>query len=193
MEEIVMRKLIVTEFVSLDGVMEAPGGEPGYAHSGWVGPLFTPQLGEYKLAEQLAADVLLLGRVTYESFYGAWPHRDDEMADKINTMTKVVASATLGSSDWHDTTVIASDVMGEVARLKESGDGPILVVGSRTLVHGLLAAGLVDEIHLQVFPLMLGSGARVYPQTTGTSALELVSSTALDNGIVLQEYRPAAA
>src|ERR1700709_2066433 len=114
-----MRKLIITEFISLDGVMEAPGGEAGYAHAGWVGPLFDDELGAYKLGEQLAADILLLGRVTYESFYGAWPSRDDEMADKINTMTKVVASTTLGSSDWHDTTVIASDVMGESARLKE--------------------------------------------------------------------------
>src|ERR1700761_4747391 len=97
-----MRELIVTEFVSLDGVMEAPGGEAGYAHAGWVGALFTPELGAYKEAEQLAADILLLGRHTYESFYGAWPGRDGAMAEKINTMTKYVASSTLGSSDWHD-------------------------------------------------------------------------------------------
>ena len=107
-----MRTLIVTEFVSLDGVMQSPGGEPGFAHAGWVGDFFTDELGAYKQAEQLAADILLLGRVTYESFYGAWPHREGAFAEKINTMPKYVASTTLGSSDWHDTTVIASDVAG---------------------------------------------------------------------------------
>jgi dihydrofolate reductase len=128
-----MRKLIVTEFVSLDGVMEAPGGEPGYAHAGWVMPFFTDELGAYKYAEQAAADILLLGRTTYESFYGAWPHRDDPMADKINSMTKYVVLTTLGSSDWHDTTVIATDVAPAVGELKASDGGPILVAGSRTV------------------------------------------------------------
>ena len=104
-----MRSLTVTTFVSLDGVMEAPGGEPGYAHAGWVGPYFDEQLGAFKLAEQLEAEVLLLGRRTYDSFYGAWPARDGEMADKINTMTKYVVSSTLGTSDWHDTHVIGYD------------------------------------------------------------------------------------
>jgi dihydrofolate reductase len=187
-----MRKLIVTEFVSLDGVMEAPGGEPGYAHSGWVGRLFTDELGAYKLEEQLEADILLLGRVTYESFYGAWPLRDGPMAEKINTMSKVVASTTLESSDWQDTTVVGEDVAGYVAGLKADDGGPILVAGSRTLVQSLLAAGLVDQLNLQVFPLILGSGARLYPQSEDLTALELRSSRALENGVLLQSYRPAA-
>ncbi|MCW2996325.1 MAG: pyrimidine reductase [Conexibacter sp.] len=186
-----MRKLIITEFISLDGVMQAPGGEPGYAHSGWVGPLFLDELGAYKLEEQLAADVLLLGRVTYESFYGAWPSRDDAMADKINTMTKVVASTTLTSSDWHDTTIVGDGVLGHVAALKEQDGGPILVAGSRTLAHALLAGGLVDEINLQVFPLLLGSGLRFYPETEDLTALTLVSSRALENGVLLQTYAPS--
>jgi dihydrofolate reductase len=185
-----MRKLIVTEFVSLDGVMEAPGGEPGYAHSGWVGELFTDELGAFKLEEQLAADILLLGRVTYESFYGAWPQRVGPMAEKINTMTKYVASTTLGSSDWHDTTIISADVEGAVAELKATDGAPILVAGSRSLVHSLLAAGLVDELNLQVFPIMLGSGARLYPETVDKRKLTLVSSQPLANGVVLQTYRP---
>jgi dihydrofolate reductase len=189
-QEAGMRKLIVTEFVSLDGVMEAPGGEPGYAHSGWVGPLFSDELGEYKLAEQLAADVLLLGRRTYESFHGAWPEREGAMAEKINTMTKVVASTTLSSSDWHDTTVVA-DAPRAVAELKQSDGGPILVAGSRSLVHTLLDAGLVDELNLQVFPLVLGSGARVYPEREQPLTLELVASDALPNGVVTQTYRVA--
>jgi dihydrofolate reductase len=186
-----MRKLIVTEFVSLDGVMEAPGGEPGYAHTGWVEGFFTDELFAYKLDEQLAADILLLGRTTYESFYGAWPHRDGPMAEKINTMTKLVVSTTLGSSPWHDTTVFAEDPMAEIARRKAQDGGPILVVGSRTLVHALLAAGLVDDLHVQVMPIVLGSGDRLYPESERTLPLELVSSQALPNGVLLQDYRPA--
>jgi dihydrofolate reductase len=186
-----MRPLIVTEFVSLDGVMEAPGGEAGYPHAGWVGPLFTPDLGAYKEDEQLAADVLLLGRKTYESFYGAWPHRDGAMAEKINTMRKVVASTTLGSSDWHHTTVIASDLEGAVRALKQEEGGPILVAGSRSVVHTLLGAGLVDEVHLQVFPLVLGSGIRFFPDTPEPIRLEHLASRPTDNGVVLQTYRVA--
>ena len=186
-----MRKLIVTEFVSLDGVMEAPGGEAGYPHSGWVAPFFTDELGVYKYEEQAGADILLLGRLTYESFYGAWPLRDGPMADKINTMTKYVVSTTLGSSDWHDTTVIAADVERAVAELKASDGGPILVAGSRTLAQSLLAAELVDELNLQVFPLLLGSGARLYPETTDMHRLRLVSSRVLDSGVMLLTYAPA--
>lgn len=185
-----MRKLIVTEFVSLDGVMEAPGGEEGYAHAGWVSKFFDDELGAYKQEEQLSADVLLLGRVTYESFYGAWPQREGPFAEKINTMRKYVASTTLGSSDWHDTTVIASDVPGVVSRLKEEDGAPILVAGSRTLVHSLLADGLVDELRLQIFPLILGSGARLYPESADATTVELLSSTALPSGVLLQSYRP---
>jgi dihydrofolate reductase len=187
-----MRELIVTEFASLDGVMEAPGGEAGYPHAGWVGPRFSDELGAYKQEEQLAAEVLVLGRKTYESFVGAWPSREGEMADKINTMRKIVFSTTLGSSDWHDTTVIDDDLEGAVAALKREDGGQIIVVGSRSIVHALLAAGLVDEIHLQVFPLILGSGIRVYPETSQPLDLELVSSRALGSGVVLQTYRVAA-
>jgi dihydrofolate reductase len=187
-----MRQLIVTEFISLDGVMEAPGGEPGYAHSGWVGRVFSDEFGAYKFEEQDAADILLLGRVTYESFYGAWPHREGPMADKINTMTKVVASTTLGSSDWHDTTVIADDIPAQVADLKATDGGPILLVGSRTLAQSLLAAGLVDQLNLQVFPFILGSGARLFPDSEDMTTLELLSSRALENGVLLQSYKPVA-
>jgi dihydrofolate reductase len=181
-----MRSLVVTEFVSLDGVMQAPGGEEGYAHTGWVEPYFDEELGGYRLAEQLGAEVLLLGRVTYESFYGAWPAREGEMAEKINSMTKKVVSASLASSDWTDTEVIALD---DVRALKEQDGGPILVVGSRMLVHALLAAGLVDELHLQVFPVVLGSGFKAYPDSPDRLDLELASSKATSTGVLLQEYR----
>ncbi len=186
-----MRKLIVTEFVSLDGVMEAPGGEPGYAHSGWVADLFSDELGAFKLEEQLAADVLLLGRTTYESFRGAWPARGGPMAEKINTMRKVVVSTSLGSADWQGTEVVASDFEAAIAELKREEGGPILVAGSRTLAQWLLTAGLVDQINLQVFPLLLGSGARLFPQSEDLTRLELDSARPLGNGVLLQTYRLA--
>ncbi|MBV8079152.1 MAG: dihydrofolate reductase family protein [Actinobacteria bacterium] len=169
--------------------MEAPGGEAGYAHAGWVGPYFSDELGAYREAEQLAADVLLLGRKTYDSFYGAWPHRDGAMADKINTMRKLVASRTLASSDWHDTTIVSGDVAAHVAEVKAEDGSPIIVAGSRSVVHLLLAAGLVDELHLQVFPIALGSGARFWPETADPLRFALVASTELPNGVVAQEYR----
>ncbi len=184
-----MRELIVTEFVSLDGVMEAPGGEPGYAHTGWVWRMFVPALGAYKEAEQLGADVLLLGRRTYDSFYGAWPDRDGAMADKINTMRKLVVSSTLERSDWQGTTIVSGDVAEQIDKVKHEDGGPILVAGSRSIVHLLLANGLVDEIHLQVFPVVLGSGMRLWPDSPEPTPLELTSSTPLDNGVVLQTYR----
>jgi dihydrofolate reductase len=187
-----MRKLIVTEFVSLDGVMDSPGGEAGYAHAGWVGDYFSEELGAYKYDEQAAADVLLLGRKTYDGFYGAWPHRDGPMADKINTMRKLVASTTLGSSDWHDTTVIDSDLVATIATVKAEDGGPILVAGSRSIVHALLAEGLVDELHLQVFPVVLGSGIRVYPDIDTPIRLALTDTRALDSGVVLQTYAVAS-
>lgn len=184
-----MRELIVTEFVSLDGVMEAPGGEQGYPHAGWVGPHFTDELGAYKQGEQLAADILVLGRTTYESFYGAWPQRDGAMAEKINTMSKLVASTTLGSSDWEGTTVVGSNLADEIRERKDEDGGPMLVAGSCSVVHALLDAGLVDQINLQVFPLILGSGMRVYPDRAEPIRLGLASTRALESGVVLQSFR----
>ena len=173
-----MRTLTVTEFVSLDGVMDSPGGEAGYPHAGWVGPRFTDELGAFKLEEQLAAEILLLGRRTYESFVGAWPQREGPMADKINTMRKIVASTTLSSSDWENTTIIASDLAGNRStrsngRTADRSSSPAVA----PIVHALLEAGLVDELNLQVFPLILGSGIRVYPDRPEPIALELTVLT----------------
>jgi len=183
-------RLIVTEFVSLDGVMEAPGGEPGYAHTNWVSDLFSDELFAYKLDEQLSADILLLGRRTYESFFGAWPHREGAMADKINTMPKYVASTTLRSLDWDTARLLEGPVPQAVADLKDGTEGTILVIGSRTLAQTLLRAGLVDQLRLQVFPLILGSGLRLYPESEDKTALRLTSSRALTSGVVLQAYEP---
>jgi dihydrofolate reductase len=168
--------------------MEAPGGEAGYPHAGWVTPLFSDELGAYKEQEQLGAGVLVLGRKTYESFVGAWPKRDGVMAEKINTMPKLVASTTLGSSDWNDTTVVASDLGGAIGALKQQDGDPILVAGGRSVVHALLDAGLVDQINLQVFPLLLGSGIGVFARRGEPIRLELISSRALSTGVTLDGY-----
>lgn len=184
-----MRDLIVTEFVSLDGVMQAPGGEEGFAHSGWVGPFVDEQFQEYKLQEQLACDVLLLGRVTYDSFASAWPGREGELASKINGMRKLVASNSLDAPSWERVEVLPSPALESIAAVKREDGGPILVVGSRTLAQQLLAAGLVDELHLQVIPVVLGSGDRLFADSDDPIELRLARSTRTESGAVLAEFR----
>jgi dihydrofolate reductase len=186
------RQLIVSEFVTLDGVMEAPGGEPGHPHSGWVFDFMSPEQEQYKLKETLDAEALLLGRVTYEGFAAAWPGRGGEFADKMNAMPKYVASTTLSEPlEWSNSTVLEGDAIDAVAQLKEGDGGPILVAGSRTLVHSLLAASLIDELRLMVFPVVLGSGARVFPETPDKTVLKLAASDAFPSGVVVQTYHPA--
>lgn len=162
-----MRKIIVSEFVTLDGVMEAPGGEPGHPHTGWVIPHMGAEQIAYELAETLEAESLLIGRVTYESFAGAWPHRTGEMADKLNAMPKHAVSTTLKNPAWTNTAVIADDVAAEITDLKAGDGGPILVAGSRTLVHFLVEHDLVDEFRLMIFPVVLGSGRKLFPTRRG--------------------------
>jgi dihydrofolate reductase len=184
-----MGRLIVTEFVSLDGVMEAPGGEPGYAHAGWTFDF--PDGGQYayKLEEIRAAEVQLLGRVTYEGFAAAWPERSDEagFAEKMNSMPKYVVSTTLDDASWNNTTVLRS--LDDVRRLKSDIDGEILVAGSRTLVHALLEQDLVDELRLMVFPVILGSGRRVFPNRPDKQVFELADARTYDSGVALNIYR----
>ncbi|MGI8631952.1 MAG: dihydrofolate reductase family protein [Solirubrobacterales bacterium] len=188
-----MRKLIVTEFASLDGVMEAPGGEPGYRHAGWV--INHPQdadQGAYKLRETMEADAMLLGRVTYEGFAAAWPERDGEFADKMNAMPKHVASTTLSDPlEWENSQLLSGDVPAAVAALKKEPGGDILVHGSRTLVHALLEHGLIDEIRVMTFPLVLGSGRRLFPSDLqDTVPLELADTQVFGSGVVLHAYTP---
>jgi dihydrofolate reductase len=192
-KELEMGRVVVSEFVSLDGVMEAPGGEEGYAHSGWTFDF--PDEGQYafKLEETLAAEALLLGRVTYEGFAAAWPAETDEagFADKMNRMPKYVVSSTLEEATWNNSTILRSDVAEEVGHLKEQVDGDILVAGSRTLVHSLIEQGLVDELRLMIFPVILGSGDRVFPDTPEKTMLELVDTKKYGN-VVVQVYAPAS-
>ena len=186
-----MRELIVSEFVTLDGVMEAPGGEEGHPHTGWVFDFMGPEQERYKLQEVLDAEALLLGRVTYEGFAEAWPARSGEFADKMNEMPKYVASTTLRNPDWTNSTVLGDGVPEEVAKLKQGEGGPILVAGSRTLVHSLMPHDLIDEYRLMVFPVVLGSGGRLFAESPNKTTLKLAGSQAFDSGVVVQTYRQA--
>jgi dihydrofolate reductase len=185
-----MRKLIVTEFMTADGVMEAPGGEATHPHSGWAMHDHTDESLAYKLKETLEVDAHLLGRVTYESFADAWPKRSGEFAEKLNSDPKYVVTSTLDELEWENSTPLKGDVIEEVRKLKDSDGGPVLVAGSCQLVHALHNAGLVDEYRLMVFPVVLGSGKRVFPETEDKTPLELVELQNL-GGVQLQVYRPA--
>lgn len=186
-----MRKLIVSEFVSLDGVMEAPGGEEGHPHSGWVFDFMSPEQERFKLDEVLASEALLLGRVTCEGFAAEWPARGGEFADKMNGMPKFVASTTLTDLDWNNSALIRGDVPEAVAKLKEEEGGPILVAGSRTLVQTLMRHGLVDEYRLMIFPVVLGTGDRLFPETTDKMVLKLGATQTFDSGVVVHTYHPS--
>jgi dihydrofolate reductase len=161
-----MGKLVVTEFVSLDGVMEAPGGED-FKYPGWSFAFDRGDDGnQFKLDETLETEVLLIGRRTYESFAGAWPSREGEFADKFNTMPKYVVSSTLENPEWNNTTVLTGDVVDEVSKLKDRIDGIVQVPGSLRLVQELFEHDLVDELHLMVFPVVLGTGRRLFGETS---------------------------
>jgi dihydrofolate reductase len=178
--------------VTLDGVMEAPGGEPGHPHSGWVFDFIGDEQLQYKLEEVLEAESLLIGRVTYESFAGAWPERSGQFADKMNAMPKYVVSTTLQNPEWHNSVVIRDDVAREILRLKRQEGGPILVAGSRTLVHTLMEHDFVDEYRIMVFPVLLGSGRRLFPETPTKTMLRLVDTKPFSSGVVVHTYHPAS-
>lgn len=187
-----MRRLVVSEFVTLDGVMEAPGGEPTHRHTGWVGDLFGPEHEAHKMQEVLDAESLLLGRVTYESFAGAWPTYEGPFADKMNAMPKHIVSSTMTSADWNNTTIVGGDAVAAARTLKDADGGEILVNGSCALVHTLLLAGLVDELRLMVFPVTIGSGLRLFPETTEKLTFTLARTQTFTNGIAELTYHPAA-
>jgi dihydrofolate reductase len=186
-----MSRLIVSEFVTLDGVMEAPGGEPGHPHSGWVFDHLSAEQEAYKLRETQEAGSLLLGRRTYEGFAEAWPSRGGAFADKMNAMPKHVASTTLTDPQWNNTAVLEGDVPAAVTRLKEREGGPILVAGSCTLVHTLLSENLVDELRLMIFPVAVGGGLRVFPEDGRKLALKLADTVTFPSGVVVQTYEAA--
>jgi dihydrofolate reductase len=189
-----VRKLIVTQFVTVDGVMEDPGGSEKFERGGWAFQFDRgPDGDKFKFDEVMASDALLLGRVTYEGFAEAWPSRTGEFADKFNTMPKFVVSTTLEHADWNNTTVIRGNVAEEVSRLKEQSGGDILVNGSRMLVETLMEDDLVDEYRLMVFPVVLGSGKRLFGDRGETTPLRLVENKPVGpDGVVVLTYEPAA-
>jgi dihydrofolate reductase len=192
-----MGTLAVTEFVSLDGVFEDPGGSEGGPHAGWTFSFDRGANGDkFKLDELVAADAQLLGRVTYDGFAAAWPAMTDEVgfAAKMNSMPKYVVSTTLASADWENSTIIRDNVADEVRAIKAKYDGDILLAGSGTLARSLLADGLVDELRLMVFPIVLGSGRRLLAEGTAKTRLKLASSQQVgSDGVTVLTYRPADA
>jgi dihydrofolate reductase len=186
-------RIVITEFVSLDGVVEAPGGGESFKHGGWSFDISRGEEGDkFKLDETLASEALLLGRVTYEGFAAAWPSRADEagFADKFNSMPKYVVSSTLEDPEWNNSTVLKGDIVEEVAKLKQEQDGDIVVHGSPQLVQTLIEHDLVDEYRLMVFPVVLGSGKRLFGETTDKKSLRLVDSKVVGDGVAILVYQP---
>jgi len=187
-----MGRIVITEFVSLDGVMEDPGGSEDFEHGGWTFEINQgAEGGEFKMNETFGSEAMLLGRVTYEGFAEAWPSRTGDFADKFNGMPKYVASTTLREPAWSNTAVLGPDLAAEVARLKQEHVGDILVNGSVTLVRALAEHGLVDEYRLMVFPTVLGAGKRLFGDAPGPAALRLAESRPAGDTLILI-YVPAS-
>jgi dihydrofolate reductase len=186
-----MRKIIVTEFITLDGVVEAPGGnETPHPHGGWQLGYEAPEAGRYKVDELASVDTLLLGRTTYELFAGYWPTQTDEgFADRINQYPKYVVSQSLQTAAWNNSHILR-DVTKDVAELKKTGGGDILVYGSATLVKALLHHDLIDELRLMVYPLSIGGGVRLFDDNRELKKFKLKYSRAIDNGVLILEYQP---
>jgi dihydrofolate reductase len=188
-----MGRIVVTEFVSLDGVIEDPGGSEAFEHGGWSFEISRGEEGDkFKLDETMQTDALLLGRITYEGFADAWPSREGEFADRFNEMPKYVVSTTLEDPDWNNSTVLEGDVVEAVSNLRRDADGDIVVHGSGQLVHTLLEHDLVDELRLMVFPVVLGSGKRLFGDATEKKPWTLTGSRAVGDGVLILVYTPAA-
>jgi len=188
-----MGRIIVTEFVSLDGVMEAPGGDDNFVRGAWTFEFDRGAEGnQFKIDETMSSTALLLGRRTYEGFAAAWPERDGEFADRFNTMPKYVVSSTLTDPSWTNTTVLSGDVVDAVTKLKDAQDGDIVVHGSAQLVQTLVEHDLVDELRLMVFPVVLGTGKRLFAETTDKKRLQLSESKVVGDDVAIMIYRPAA-
>ncbi len=186
-----MARIVVTEFVSLDGVMEDPGGAEDYKYGGWTFQFDRGEGDKFKMDEALDADALLLGRVTYEGFAAAWPSRDDPFADKFNSMPKYVVSTTLDNPTWNNSTVLRGDVVEEVSKLRQGPGGNIMVHGSRKLAQTLIDHDLVDELRLMVFPVVLGTGKRLFGDTSDKKRLRLKDSKVVGEGVAILIYEPA--
>jgi dihydrofolate reductase len=186
-----MGKIVATEFVSLDGVMEDPGGAEDFKHGGWTFEIGRGAEGDkFKLDELFEAEAQLLGRVTYEGFASAWPSMTDEVgfAEKMNEMPKYVVSSTLEEASWNNSTVLDGDFVEEITKLKQEVDGVILIAGSAQLVQGLIEHDLLDELRLMVFPVALGSGKRLFGETAAKKPMKLVGSQTVGDGVAILTY-----
>jgi len=184
-----MGRIIATEFMSLDGVVEAPGGGEEFEHAGWSFDIDRGEEGnKFKVDETSESEALLLGRKTYEGFAAAWPSREGEFADKFNRMPKYVVSSTMGSAEWNNTTVLRGDLAQEIGRVRERHGGPIVVHGSPTLVQGLIERDLLDELRLMVYPVVLGKGKRLFGSTTAKKRMRLQSSRLVGDGVEILIY-----
>jgi dihydrofolate reductase len=188
-----MGKIAITEFISLDGVIEDPGGAEDYKYGGWSFEFSRGDEGDrFKLDETMASDALLLGRKTWQGFADAWPQREGEFADKFNNMPKYVVSSTLSDPDWTNTTVVdPGDLAGAVARLRDEHEGDVVVHGSAQLSQALLEQDLVDELRLMVFPVVLGEGLRLFGETSDKKTLKLDRSQLVGDGVMILVYTRA--
>jgi dihydrofolate reductase len=186
-----MGRVVVSQFITVDGVVEDPGGSENFERGGWAFQFDRgPEGDKFKLDEVMASEALLLGRITYDGFAAAWPSRTGDFADKFNGMATYVVSSTIGNPEWNNTTVINGDVASAVEKLRQEVDGDILVNGSVQLVQTLMEHGLVDELRLMVFPTVLGSGKKLFGDTATQVALKLTDSRPAGETVVLI-YQPA--
>jgi dihydrofolate reductase len=186
-----MGKIVVSENVSLDGVVQDPTGEEGFRHGGWFGQMSETDREAWakaELDEALAAEALLLGRRSYEFFAARWPSRSGEWADRLNSMAKYVVASTLTDPDWDNSTVLEGDVVDEVSKLKQKLDGEIVVYASFRLVRTLMEHHLVDELRLTVYPVVLGDGERLFGATGDKRSLRLLDTRTLGDGLAQLTY-----
>jgi dihydrofolate reductase len=184
-----MGKIVVSDNVSLDGVVQDPAGDEGFRVGGWVGLIKDrPELTKLALDEAVGAEALLLGRRSYEWFAARWPSRSGELADRLNSLPKYVVSSTLENPGWNNSTVLKGDVLNEVSRLKHELKGEIVVPASFQLVRTLLEHDLVDELRLKVFPVVLGAGERLFGETSDKKAMRLVDTQTVEGDIVFLTY-----
>ncbi len=184
-----MGKIVISDNVSLDGVIQDPAGDEGFRHGGWVGLIKDrPELAKLALDEALAAEALLLGRRSYEWFAARWPSRSGEMADRLNSLPKYVVSSTLENPDWNNSTLLKGDVVNEVSKLKQEFDGEIVVLASFQLVQTLMEHDLVDELRLKIFPVVLGAGERLFGETSDKKPMRLLNTQTIKGDVAFLAY-----
>jgi dihydrofolate reductase len=188
-----MGRIVVTEYISVDGVVEAPSGTEPFERVGWTDAFSRgPEGDQFKWEETKASDALLLGRVTYEGFAPVWPKLEGEFANKFNTMPKYVISSTLKDPEWNNTTVLTGDIVEEVTSLKQRFEGDIVVHGSPQVAQTLIEHDLVDALHLQVYPIIVGAGKRLFADTSATKRLRLIDAKIVGDGVHLLTYERVA-